>query len=155
MANELKIRTESMPARCEICHQADQFDGNHFSRCSDLQRHEPGQFSEVLADCSMPAKQASNEDSPSMLLVWAPITCCAAGLGLVTGIICSAKFIHLLNETPGNCPPPCDAPAYVALGAIIYIFYYSIVGLIIGLAIGQFIFILWLIFIRKQRKALH
>ncbi|MEW6732042.1 MAG: hypothetical protein AB1489_12010 [Acidobacteriota bacterium] len=38
MNNKLKIRTESLPERCEICHQADCFDAttNHCSRCADI-----------------------------------------------------------------------------------------------------------------------
>src|SRR4051812_43798984 len=36
--NRLKIKTESLPARCEVCHQADRFDPiiNYCSRCELL-----------------------------------------------------------------------------------------------------------------------
>lgn len=35
---ELKIRSQSQPKRCEICHQADQFDAEHgvCARCSEV-----------------------------------------------------------------------------------------------------------------------
>ncbi|MEW6735457.1 MAG: hypothetical protein AB1489_29470 [Acidobacteriota bacterium] len=35
LLTKLKIKTESMPTRCEVCHQSDQFDPekNHCSRC--------------------------------------------------------------------------------------------------------------------------
>jgi hypothetical protein len=36
--NEIQIKEESLPSRCEICHQADCFDAlaNHCSRCADV-----------------------------------------------------------------------------------------------------------------------
>src|SRR5688572_18742208 len=39
MAEKLKIKVESLPERCEVCHQSDLFDpvSNHCSRCSRLQ----------------------------------------------------------------------------------------------------------------------
>ena len=38
MNTELKIRSESLPDRCEICHQADYFNPqtNHCSRCANI-----------------------------------------------------------------------------------------------------------------------
>jgi hypothetical protein len=38
MMKELRIKTESLPARCEVCHQSDLFDAatNHCRRCQTL-----------------------------------------------------------------------------------------------------------------------
>ncbi|KAF0241696.1 MAG: hypothetical protein FD167_3975 [bacterium] len=38
---EIKLKTERLPTRCEVCHQADLFDAinNHCQRCSNLILH--------------------------------------------------------------------------------------------------------------------
>ena len=38
MKNEVKIKTEYKPERCEICHKSDYFNpiNNHCSRCSNI-----------------------------------------------------------------------------------------------------------------------
>jgi hypothetical protein len=47
METELKVRAESLPERCEICHQDDRFDPqtNHCSRCAGVPTTVPSSYS--------------------------------------------------------------------------------------------------------------
>src|SRR5437868_1759051 len=51
METKLKVKAESPPERCEVCHQSDCFDpiNNYCSRCAGVSTVEPSRFSNSSA----------------------------------------------------------------------------------------------------------
>src|SRR5256885_12577302 len=72
---EMQIKTESQPARCEICHQTDYFDANinYCSRCSNIAM-------EKKDSNSIKAGNVSTFNAATRLALW-------IGCGIIVGAI--------------------------------------------------------------------
>lgn len=87
----LKIQSESLPTRCEICHQADQFDQekNLCLRCSQLKRDSlPHQQSSSLI--SKIVEEKNSDDEMKMFRK------CSLVIGTFTGLI-GASLSYLIQ----------------------------------------------------------